>query len=313
MTVDLGRRGADRLTAPASTAATRSPPCETLRRGLALLARARRGLRLDPGAGAARDRRPASSYPIAVQQTLDKGINGPDGVDLVASSPRWRSLAALAIVVTGVSSYFMTARLFTASERGLATLRIKAFRHVHDLPLLTQNTERRGALVSRVTSDVDQVSQFLVFGGIFGIISVGQVLLATVVMLFYSWQLTILVWVCFLPLFLSLRYFQRRLSAAYGVVRRSVGTMLSAISEPVVGAVTVRTYAIEKRTQDRIDEAIPANQVACDQGPGADRVLVLPRRGLGRPGQRGRADRRHLARASPATSPPARCSPSRSW
>ena len=77
----------------------------------------------------------------------------------------------------------MTARLFTASERGLATLRIKAFRHVHDLPLLTQNTERRGALVSRVTSDVDQVSQFLVFGGVFGIVSVGQVLLATVVML----------------------------------------------------------------------------------------------------------------------------------
>ena len=206
--------------------------------------------------------------PIAVQQTLDRGINGPDGVDIVVRRRGWRSLAAVAIVATGVSSYFMTARLFTASERGLATLRIKAFRHVHDLPLLTQNTERRGALVSRVTSDVDQVSQFLVFGGVFGIVSVGQVLLATVVMLFYSWQLTILVWVCFLPLFLSLRYFQRRLSAAYGVVRRSVGAMLSAISEPVVGAVTVRTYAIERRTQDRIDEAIAVNQVAATKAQG---------------------------------------------
>ncbi len=112
--------------------------------------------------------------PIAVQQTLDRGINGPSGVDLVLRL-QMAVAAALAIVLTGVWSYFMTARLFTASERGLATLRIKAFRHVHDLPLLTQNTERRGALVSRVTSDVDQVSQFLVFGGVFGIISVGQV------------------------------------------------------------------------------------------------------------------------------------------
>ncbi|WP_036226931.1 ABC transporter ATP-binding protein [Marmoricola sp. URHB0036] len=205
--------------------------------------------------------------PISVQQTLDKGINGPHGVD-VSFVAQMAVLAALAIVATGVSSYLMTARLFTASERGLATLRTKAFRHVHDLPLLTQNTEHRGALVSRVTSDVDQVSQFLVFGGVFGIISVGQVLLATVVMLFYSWQLTILVWVCFLPLFLSLRYFQRRLSAAYGLVRRSVGAMLSAISEPVVGAVTVRTYAIEKRTQDRIDEAISTNQVAATRAQG---------------------------------------------
>jgi ATP-binding cassette subfamily B protein len=205
--------------------------------------------------------------PISVQQTLDKGVNGPHGVD-VSFVAQMAVLAALAIAATGVSSYFMTARLFTASERGLATLRTKAFRHVHDLPLLTQNTEHRGALVSRVTSDVDQVSQFLVFGGVFGIISVGQVLLATVVMLFYSWQLTILVWVCFLPLFLSLRYFQRRLSAAYGLVRRSVGAMLSAISEPVVGAVTVRTYAIEKRTQDRIDEAISVNQVAATKAQG---------------------------------------------
>ncbi len=205
--------------------------------------------------------------PISVQQTLDRGINAPGGVNLAFVV--WMALAAaVAIVLTGVSSYFMTARLFTASEKGLATLRIKAFRHVHDLPLLTQNTESRGALVSRVTSDVDQVSQFLVFGGVFGIISVGQVLLATVVMLFYSWPLTLLVWICFLPLFVSLRYFQRRLSAAYGTVRRSVGAMLSAISEPVVGAVTVRTYAIEKRTQERIDSAISVNQVASTRAQG---------------------------------------------
>ena len=50
-----------------------------------------------------------------------------------------------------------------------------------------------------------------------------------------------MVWVCFLPLFLSLRYFQRRLSAAYGVVRRQVGDMLAAVSEPVVGAAVVRS------------------------------------------------------------------------
>ena len=42
--------------------------------------------------------------------------------------------AAVAIVVTSLASYLMTRRLFTTSERGLATLRIKAFRHVHDLP-----------------------------------------------------------------------------------------------------------------------------------------------------------------------------------
>lgn len=193
--------------------------------------------------------------PIAVQQGLDHGVNAPGGVNV-----RFIVMASLvaggAILATGFSSALMTARLFRASERGLASLRIKAFRHVHDLPLLTQNTERRGALVSRVTSDVDQISEFVVYGGIQGIVSVGQILLATIIMLFYSWQLTLVVWVCFLPLFASLGYFQKRLSAAYGVVRAKVGEMLSLISEPVVGAVAVRSYAIEDRTQARIDAAI---------------------------------------------------------
>ena len=205
--------------------------------------------------------------PIAVQQTLDRGIGADGGPDV--SFTVWVAiLAGVAIVVTSWASYAMTSRLFSTSERGLATLRIKAFRHVHDLPLLTQNTERRGALVSRVTSDVDQVSQFLVFGGLLFVVSIGQVLVATVVMVVYSWELAIVVWLCFAPLFLSLRYFQRKLSAAYGTVRRQVGIMLSAISEPVVGAAVVRSYAVESRTQERIDTAIAAHQAASTRAQG---------------------------------------------
>ncbi len=205
--------------------------------------------------------------PVAVQQTLDRGLNGPGGPD-VSFTVLTGLGAALAIAVTSWASYSMTSRLFTASERGLATLRIKAFRHVHDLPLLTQNTERRGALVSRVTSDVDQVSQFLVFGGLLFVVSVGQVLVATIVMVVYSWQLALVVWVCFAPLFMSLRYFQRKLSDAYGTVRRQVGVMLSAISEPVVGAAVVRSYAVEARTQARIDTAVGEYQAASTRAQG---------------------------------------------
>lgn len=205
--------------------------------------------------------------PIVVQQTLDRGLNGPGGPD-TDFMLRMGLLAAVAIAVTSFASYLMTTRLFRAAEGGLATLRTKAFRHVHDLPLLTQNTERRGSLVSRVTGDVDTVSQFLVFGGVMMIVSIGQIFVATLLMAYYSWQLTIVVWVCFAPLLLSLRYFQQKLSDAYGTVRRQVGVMLSAVSEPVVGAAVVKSYAIESRTQERIDTAIRANQDAATRAQG---------------------------------------------
>jgi ATP-binding cassette subfamily B protein len=209
--------------------------------------------------------------PIAVQQTLDRGLNGLDGPDVTFVA--WMGVVcAIAIGLTSWASYLMTSRLFVTSERGLATLRIKAFRHVHDLPLLTQNTERRGALVSRVTTDVDQVSQFLVFGGLIFIVSIGQMMVATVIMLIYSWQLALVVWVSFAPLFLSIRYFQRKLSEAYSLVRRQVGVLLSAISEPVVGAAVVRSYAVEQRTQQRIDDAIDEFKAASTR---AQRFTVI--------------------------------------
>ncbi len=193
--------------------------------------------------------------PIAVQQTVDRGLQAPGGPDL--GLVRWAViLAAVAVLVTAAAAYAMNVRLFRAAEGGLATLRVKAFRHVHDLSMLHQATERRGALVSRVTSDVDQISQFMQWGGILLVVSVGQVAVATIVMAVYSWQLTLLVWACFLPLFLALRYFQRKLSAAYGRVRERVGDMLSAVSESVVGASVIRSYGVEDRTAERLDTAI---------------------------------------------------------
>ncbi|MFG3440383.1 ABC transporter ATP-binding protein [Nonomuraea sp. NPDC047897] len=198
--------------------------------------------------------------PIAVQQTIDDGLRGgtPDISYITAAV----LLCAAAVVLTAVAGYVMNVRLYRATESSLASLRVRGFRHVHDLSVLTQNTERRGALVSRVTNDVDQISTFMQWGGLMIIVAVGQLLVASVLMLVYSWQLTLLVWACFLPLMVALPRFQRWLSRAYTRVRERTGDMLSAVSESVVGATVIRAYAAERRTAARIDAAVDANKAA---------------------------------------------------
>ncbi|WP_433541396.1 ABC transporter ATP-binding protein [Streptosporangium sandarakinum] len=198
--------------------------------------------------------------PIAVQQTIDRGLKGS-----VPDVPYIRSavlLCAVAVVLTALCAYLMNVRLYRATEASLATLRVRGFRHVHDLSVLTQNTERRGALVSRVTGDVDQISTFMQWGGLMIIISMGQLLVATVLMAVYSWQLTLLVWACFLPLMIVLPRFQRWLSTAYTLVRERAGDMLAAVSESVVGAAVIRAHASEARTAERLDAAIDASRAA---------------------------------------------------
>ena len=119
------------------------------------------------------------------------------------------------VAVTALCSYFVNVRLFTASENGLSSLRIKAFRHIHDLSVLTQNTERRGSLVSRVTSDVDTISMFVQFGGLMFMVNIAQLLLATVLMVIYSPPLAGVVWACYVPLFFIIRQFQGIVGRAY--------------------------------------------------------------------------------------------------
>ncbi|MCW2830594.1 MAG: transporter ATP-binding protein [Aeromicrobium sp.] len=199
-----------------------------------------------------------SAVPILIQRTVDSGL-GDGRTTQIGDIAGFLVIAAVLILVTAGIAYWMRIRLFAASETGLAQMRVDAFRHVHDLSMLTQNSERRGVLVSRVTSDIDQISQFLQFTGIQIVVSMGQIVVATAIMAYYSWQLTIVVLVCFLPLVISLRFFAERLSRAYDTVRRTVGEMLVVIAEPVVGASVVRAYAIERRTQDRVDAGIKRN------------------------------------------------------
>ena len=192
--------------------------------------------------------------PVAVQQTIDRGLSGPvPDTGLVRDAVL---LATVAVLVTAFASYRMNVRLYRATEGGLAALRVRAFRRVHDLSVLHQATERRGSLVSRVTGDVDTISTFMQWGGLLIVVSTAQMLLATVLMLFWSWQLTLVVYLCFLPLFVGVRFLQQRLQQAYRLVRERVGEMLGAVGESVVGAPVIRAHAVEARTAARIDGAV---------------------------------------------------------
>ncbi len=246
----------DARMAPASTLGVLA----TLRRGVQVSPEMLDGLALTLGlavvAAVAR-----VLVPISVQQTVDTAVLGSDGVDATRAAALV-GLAAVGLVVGAACSALVNVRLFRSSESGLLTLRTRAFRHVHDLSVLTQSTERRGSLVSRVTSDVDTISMFVQWGGIMLLVSVLQIVVATVLMAVYSWQLTLLVWACFVPLVLVLPRMQRGVNRRYSEVRERYGAMLGAVSEAVVGAETIRAYGVAERTQRRIDAAVAATRRA---------------------------------------------------
>ncbi len=198
--------------------------------------------------------------PIAIQQIIDVGF-GEGGVDM-GFVVQMTLLALVAVLVTGAATGAMHLRLARVAETALSGLRIRAFRHIHDLSMLHQASSQRGVLVARVTSDVDQISRFMQWAGLQLLVNGLQALLALVVMLLMSWQLGLVVVVLIPMVVFMISFFQKRLEIAYLTVREKVGQMLALIAETVVGAPVIRAYGIETRTKQRLEGVIEDHRKA---------------------------------------------------
>ena len=251
-----------------TTAATEST-WRTLRRGLALSPELYQGLAGTLALAVAMTAGRAA-VPVAIQRGFDDGLRAPGGPDLgvIASIAIVTGLILLASMISG---YFMMTRLFKVSENALAAVRARVFRHIHDLSMLHVQTERRGALVSRATTDVDQITSFLQWNGVVLLTCIGQTLVTATVMFFYSWRLTLVVLLVFAPVIWVVRTCMRRLAQAYTVVRLRSANMLSVISESVAGAEVIRAYQVSARTADRLDDAVESYRAAANR---ASRLTV---------------------------------------
>lgn len=193
--------------------------------------------------------------PVVVQQIVDAEILAPGGVDM--GGVLLRGGAALgAIVLAAFARRLGLVRLLTASATGLADLRVSTFRHLHRLSILHVEGERRGALVSRVTSDMATIQDFMDFGGVAIILGSAQVGLAVLVMALYRWQLAVLVVLSVVLYGFLLAWFQRILARAHDRVRLRVADSLAAVGEAISGLPVVRAYGAEEATLGRVRHAL---------------------------------------------------------
>lgn len=193
--------------------------------------------------------------PMTVQQVTDATVNVTGSIN-TSKILGIAAGAVLLLITASICGSWANIRLFRATETGLAQLRVTTFRHIHELSVLTQSTERKGSLVSRVTSDVDTISHFVQWGGMMLFLSSLQLFGATIAMAVYSWKLTIVVWVTYIPIFFIAPRIQRYLNKAYALVRERMGAFLGEVSETVGGVSTVHAYGIGPRVAESLNQSI---------------------------------------------------------
>jgi putative ABC transport system ATP-binding protein len=193
--------------------------------------------------------------PVVLQQIIDNEILGTGEVDTTAVLRRG-GFAMLAVLLAMAARLISLRRLIHSSSSGLSQLRIKTFDHLHRLSMLELQAERRGALVARVTSDIETIQHWMEWGGVGMVLGVAQILLALLVMFVYGWQLALATVVGVAVYTLMIVAFQRVLSKAHDRVRERVADSLSVTGEAISGLPTVRAYGMEEIVMERVDDKL---------------------------------------------------------
>ena len=219
--------------------------------------------------------------PILIQQSIDNGLQpGNVRVDYIA---KLGLIAAISVVVASFSLRRAVLRLGISTEQGLYGIRIKLYDHIHRLSLADHNEERRGALVSRVTSDIETLTMFFSWGALVWLLDGSLMFVVACVMLSYDWILALVAFAVSAPLFIVLRSLQKKLVAAYDIARESNSMLLGTISELVSGTETLRAYQAhepivsrtKKAVRSRADSQIRAGVIGAFLFPSGEVFAVL--------------------------------------
>lgn len=193
------------------------------------------------------------TIPVVMQQAIDNGISGNAvRVDYIV---KLCVVAAVVVSIAALSQRMAVYRLGSSAEEGLYGLRVRLFDHIHRLSLADHNDERRGALVARVTSDIETLTMFFAWGGLAWMLDLSLMFVVACVMLAYDWVLALVAFAVVAPLILVLRLVQKRLVRAYDGVRTNNAGMLSRMSETVSGVETLQAYDAVEPALVRVEEA----------------------------------------------------------
>jgi len=192
------------------------------------------------------------------------------------------SVAAIA-VVGAASSYLQDYLTTNVGQRVMHDLRRTLYHHIHRLSLAEHDEKRTGDLIGRVTNDIDSV-QDLVTSAFLGILtSVLTLFGIIVVMLYMSWQFTVISLSIAPFLFLVVFYFTRRIKKASRAVRKKESELVSTVEEVFSSIRLVKAFAredyeerrFERQSLDNVETALLAQSIKMKLSPIVDVIVAI--------------------------------------
>src|SRR6266436_8226708 len=163
------------------------------------------------------------------------------------------SVAVIA-VVGAVSSYTEKYLTTSVGQWVMHDLRRTLYQHIHHLSLAEHDEKRTGDLISRVTSDIEAVQDFIT-SALLGMLVNALTLLGMVAVMFYiDWRFTLIALSIVPVLFLVVFFFTKRIKKASRAVRQKESELLTIVQEVFSSIRVVKAFSREDYEQQRFEE-----------------------------------------------------------
>ena len=214
---------------------------------------------------------------------LGQFVSGTFGQNKLAILNFAVAAVAFIAVVGAVSDYVETYMTNSVSQWVAHDLRRTLYNHIQRLSLTEYDETRTGDLISRVTSDIEAIQDFINSALLGMLISAFTLLGMIGVMFYFNWRFTLIALSVTPPLFLVVFYFTRRIKKSSRAVRKKESELLSIVEEVLTSIRVVKAFAREdyeerrfaSQSRDNVETALQARSLKAKLSPVVEVIVAL--------------------------------------
>ena len=187
-------------------------------------------------------------WPAMIQKRfVDEALPARD----IGLATRIGLLYVLVWVIRGAVNYIQWYTSELAGQRVIFDLRQSIHDHLQELPPSYFSNMGTGQVMSRLTSDVDSIQQFVGFGALL-LVNMGIMFVAVASYLAYlNWRLMLATSLTFPFLFRTVFWFDQAVRPAWKKVREVMGKLTEGLQESISGIRVVKAFAREPYENER--------------------------------------------------------------
>jgi ATP-binding cassette subfamily B protein len=214
---------------------------------------------------------------------MGRFVSGMFGHDKIAILNLAVAAVAIIAVVGAISSYIEKYLTTTVSQWVTHDLRRTLYNHIQRLSLVEHDQAQTGDLITRVTSDINAIQDFI-NSALLGILVNVLTLLGMIGVMFYiNWRFTLIALSIAPALFAVVYSFTRRIKKASRAVRKKESELVSVVQEVLTSVRVVKAFAredfevsrFESHSLENVETALKARSIKAKLSPIVDVMVAI--------------------------------------